>query len=263
MSFDSLERIGQKRSQEFERVFLVSDRGWSLYFNVAGDHDPGDVRCELLRISKGVPTSSRTKVQKTSILGAPYIRPSEYRPPRTIETSGSYEPRCLSQVTKRTEYYSARAKDFWISIRYDVDESAANLEINQKATYQLYESYNRLHLALFSVLKTLPCDHNIEPPTRYDLDLGVATSCGLMFVRSGTDWGNKSINRHRICIVLTYGDRRARWLAITGNLADPRTESMASPHSNDRRVMLRCNRTCPNCAVKAAAAMSGKWFVIL
>ena len=42
-----------------------------------------------------------------------------------IEESGSYVPRCVTPVVKRTEYYSSRSKEFWLSVRYDIKGNVA------------------------------------------------------------------------------------------------------------------------------------------
>ena len=103
------------------RLFLISERGWSLYYNNIGDNDPGTVSCESLSIKRGVPTNTRTQERRYQISDAPRIHPLP--PPKgpapcpwIIEKSGPYIPRCFTHVTKRTEHYSSRSKDFWLSI---------------------------------------------------------------------------------------------------------------------------------------------------
>ncbi len=43
------------------RLFLISERGWSLFYSNIGDNYPGTVNCESLSIKRGVPTNLRTK----------------------------------------------------------------------------------------------------------------------------------------------------------------------------------------------------------
>ena len=239
------------------RLFLVSERGWSLYHSNLGDNDPGAVNCESLCIKRGVPTNTRTQERRYQISDAPRIRPPS--PPKgpalrpwVIEKSGSYVPRCLTPVVKRTEHYSSRSKDFWLSIRYDIVESWPD----GVKKYSLYASHRQFHEALWLVVKTEPCGHAQDPPQREELDLGVVTVKGF-------DWTAESgTENHRVCVCLVMGDSRARWLVVGGIIQDT-DEAENVPDGLARRVMLRCDSCCVDCAVKAASSLEGKWLVIL
>ena len=241
------------------RLFLICERGWSVYPNNIGDNDPGTVNCESLSIKRGVPTSTRTQERRYQISDAPRIRP--LAPPKgpnpspwIIEESGSYVPRCVTPVVKRTEYYSSRSKEFWLSVRYDIRETWPE-EVKE---YSLYASHRQFHEALWGVVKSEPCTHPKDTLNSEELDLGVVTVKGF-------DWTADEFSlkkHHRICICLVKGDPGARWLVIGGIVRD--TDNAENvPKGLTRRVMLRCNNCCVSCAVQSASSMEGRWLVIL
>jgi hypothetical protein len=102
-------------------------------------------------------------------------------------------------VAKRTEHYSSKSKDFWLSIRYDIVESWPE----GVKKYSLYASHRQFHEALWLVVKTEPCAHAQYPRQREELDLGVVTVKGF-------DWTAESgTENHRVCGCLVMGDSRA------------------------------------------------------
>jgi hypothetical protein len=239
------------------RLFLICERGWSLYYSNLGDNDPGPINCESLSIKRGVPTNTRTQERRYQISDAPRIRPPA--PPKgsapspwVIEKSGSYVPRCFTPVVKRTEHYSSRSKDFWLSIRYDIVESWPE----GVKKYSLYASHRQFHEALWGVVKTAPCAHPKDLSKNEVLDLGVVTVKGF-------DWTSEmGTENHRICVCLVTGDSRARWLVIGGIIRDADGAENVS-EGLTRRVMLRCDSCCVNCAIQSASSLEGKWLVIL
>ena len=250
----SLHKISPQNEKE---VFLISQRGWSVFHNCIGDYDPADVNCELIFIKRGVPTNLRTNEQKYLISDAPRIHPQKgSRPPVIVDKGDSYIPWCLSRVTKRMELYSIRSKEFFLSIRFDIDESGSPLGPEEAAKYSIYTSYQQFHTGLWAVVKTSPCSHPYHCNQAQPLDLSVVTAKGL-------DWLNcdMDLKEPRICICLVKGDARARWLAVAGLIVDE--SGIEITKRLRRRVMLRCHGCCEDCAVKAASAMTGKWLVIL
>lgn len=239
------------------RLFLVSERGWSLYHGNLGDNDPGSVNCEYLFIKRGVPTNSHTQERRYQISDAPRIRPpappkGPAPSPSEIEKSGTYVPRCFTKVVKRTEQYISRSRDFWLSIRYDVEE----VWPEGTKRYSLYGSHRQFHEALWGVVRTTPCEHPKNKNGPEQLDLGVVTVKGF-------DWTvERETKSHRICVCLVKGDSRARWLVLGGIVQDT-DEGENLPDGLERRVMLRCDNCCVKCAVLQAGSMDGKWLVIL
>jgi hypothetical protein len=239
------------------RLFLVCERGWSLYHSNLGDNDPGTVNCESLSIKRGVPTNTRTQERRYQISDAPRIHPPAPLKglallPWIIEKSGSYVPRCFATVLKRTEYYSSRSKDFWLSIRYDIVETWPEGVKN----YSLYASHRQFHEALWGVVKTAPCTHPKDTLDTKELDLGVVTVKGF-------DWtAETGTENHRVCVCLVKGDPRARWLVIGGIIRDT-DDAENVPEGLARQVMLRCDNCSVDCAVQSASSFEGKWLVIL
>lgn len=243
-----------------EGLFLTCHQGWSLFYNSVGDYDPGDINCELLSIKRGVPTNTRTGERKYRIADAPSHIQRGVDTPRGFDRGGSYIPRCVSKVHKRTEHYSSRSDEFWLSIRFDIEETdfyrrTPDQMATQDQRYSLYGSYSRFHQNLWAVLRTIPCPHGDEACGPLPLDLDARTVLGLT-------WANacdESISDARICICLVKGDARARWLVVYGAIA----KSSMGVTNLGRRLLLRCDDCCEDCSVKAASAMKGDWLVIL
>lgn len=245
---------------ESEDLFLTSHNGWSLFYSTVGDHDPGRIHCELLSVKRGVPTNTRTGERKYRIADALPVE-RDVRMPVVVDKGSSYLSRCVTKVYKRTEHYSSRSSEFWLSIRFDIEElelfhwqtphQQAN-RVREDIRYSIYASQRQFHEALWSTVKTLPCPHPDGASEPIPLDLGAVTVAGLTW-SNGIGF-NADI---RICICLVKGDARARWLVVNGII--PNSDSGAL----GRQVLLRCNDCCEDCALKAASMMKWKWLVVL
>lgn len=237
------------------RPFLACQQGWSLFYSCVGDYDPQDINCELLCIKQGVPTNTRTNERKYRITDAPMLgmrRPK----PVILDEKDSYLPRCVTKVVKRTEHYSSRSSGFWFSIRFDVEEQdfhqrSPSQQAGSGQRYSVYGSYGEFQYAMWGVVKTTPCTHQIEDGKRLPLDLDVQTIGGFP---SKDDATLSLEEKARISLCLVKGDARARWLALCTitNKGDPSTG-----------ILFRCNGCCGDCAVKTASSMSGEWYVVL
>ena len=246
---------------ESDEVFLTSHRGWSLFYSSIDDRDPGKLNCETLRIERGVPTNRKTGERKYRIADAPCVEQG-LRTPNLVDNGSSYLPRCVTKVYKRTEYYSSRANEFWLSIRFDIEEqlfsrrdlAQQTCELGEKIRYSVYASHSKFHDALGGIVKSTPCSHPDNDGKTLPLDLGTVTAAGLTWA-----YGSGAVDHNRICICLVKGDARARWLVVNGILPSTNMESPAL----DRKLLLRCDGCCEDCAVKAAAAMEGNWLLVL
>ncbi|KAL8718950.1 MAG: hypothetical protein Q9225_003979 [Loekoesia sp. 1 TL-2023] len=237
-------------STESKGIFLTCHQGWSLFYSSVGDYDPEEITCELLCIKQGVPTNTRTGERKYRISDAPPVE-QDPKNPKAFEEGTSYLPRCLTKVYKRTEHYSSRSQEFWLSIRFDIEELGFRKdELDQR--YSLYASYFRFHQALWGVVKTLPCPHRNENHKALPLDLDTKTVAGLTWAYSKGE-----AEEPRICICLVKGDARARWLVVYSIFAN------RHGGAQDRQLLLRCSGCCLDCSVKAAGTMRGQWLVIL
>ena len=241
---------------ESEGLFLTCHQGWSLFYSIVGDYDPGEINCELLCIKQGVPTNTRTGERKYRIADAPSVL-KDVMTPRVLDNGDSYVPRCSTKVYNRTEHYSTRRDEFWLSIRFDIEEldfqnRTRVQRTGQDQKYSLYASYSQFHQALWGVVKTIQCAHGNEDCKPLPLDLGTRTVTGLTWAN-----GNGNTGEARICICLVKGDARARWLVVNGIIAND------EPGSLQRQLLLRCEGCCADCAVKSASAMKGSWLVVL
>ncbi|KAL8720415.1 MAG: hypothetical protein Q9181_007913, partial [Wetmoreana brouardii] len=196
-------------------LFLTCHQGWSLFYSCVGDHDPGEINCELLSIKRGVPTNTRTGERKYQITDAPSIE-ENLRTPKILDKGDSYLPRCVTKVYKRTEHYSSRSEAFWLSIRFDIEEvdfhrQTLSQRAGQDQRYSLYASHSQFHEGLWGVVKTIPCHHRNEDCGPLPLDQDAMTVTGLTWANGDGDAVDT-----RICICLVKGDARARWLVVNG-----------------------------------------------
>jgi hypothetical protein len=230
---------------DHKHAFLMSDFGWSVSLHCVGDRDPSDVKSHLICVRRGVPTNHRGE-RKSKIRDAEGIGGSC---PGTIirdEGKETYRPRCDLEVFNREEYYGSRTKEFWLSLRMDI-RTAENVS---SRIWDDYTSYRELHDALWEVdiVQGNICNHSVKSLETARLGLEIATF-------SGWGWqmnqGRDQIPQ-RICVCLTKGDRRARWLAIKYFHDDPR-----------RRVLLRGTGCCEDCALDTAIGCPGEWILIL
>lgn len=247
---------GEAAVVESEGLFLTCHQGWSLFYSSVGDYDPGEINCELLSIKPGVPTNTRTGERRYRMADAAFIE-EQVRTPRVLDKGNSYLPRCATKVYKRTEHYSSRSDEFWLSMRFDIEEVDFHRRTPIQRTghdqrYCLYASYSRFHEAFWGIVKTIPCPHRSENGEPLPLDLDTVTVAGLTWASSNGDAGET-----RICICLVKGDVRAQWLVVNGIMADGGSTDLG------RQILLRCDGCCADCSVRAASAMRGKWLVIL
>lgn len=136
-------------------------------------------------------------------------------PCRVVTDRGAtYNPRCLSTVKKRTEYYASGKDDFQASVCFQVNECLGS-DDNTGREYEIFRSYRALHQGLWVTHTAPPCeDVKTDNSTTHTAKLGLdVAAC------TGIDWPEEDGNGdgdvpERICIALVKGDRRARWLAV-------------------------------------------------
>ena len=106
---------------DIDSLFLTCHNGWNLFYSSVGDYDPGEIKCELLSIKRGVPTNIRTGERKYRIVDAPSVGPAVIFPTVSDEVY-PYAPRCATKVYTRTEHYSSRSDEFWLSIKVYIED---------------------------------------------------------------------------------------------------------------------------------------------
>lgn len=252
-------------------VFMVSDFGWTLYLSTFGDNDgdPARINPERLFVFQGVPTNKKTGKRKFrardatvsdlswAITGQTYGKPTW-----TIDvpgaTSGLYKPRCVSPVHTRNEFFGPATDAFHIIIRYRGEHLEPVLQDGRRHQFEVERAYRALHDNLWNTYRAPPCTHKdlhrSEWPQEHSLGIDVATAAGnwSWFIEEQNP-RQKTKVLQRIVILLVKGDARARWLAV----------GVAFESKRLRHTMLRGFDCCEACAVQAAAAKEGKWFVII
>ena len=114
--------IGKETSID-DRVFLVSDFGWSVFLGVVGDTDPASINPEMLFLRKGTPTKLRTGERRSIMRDTEKDVLTSNRfslvPELQILDKGrSYKPRSIYSVDQRYEYYGVLKDDFQLNIRF-------------------------------------------------------------------------------------------------------------------------------------------------
>ncbi len=230
--FQTLGTLLTGRIESTEYLVLVSDFGWSVYFDCIGDDDPANIRPELVHIKKGVPTSVRTKEKKNQIRSMTFSAYAGVGEINVIDEGENFIPRCLSRVTRRVEYYSAKRNGFVHYVRLELSrDESHSLFISREA----YVGYRSLNKGLWVLHRTKPCQHKSEADGAVaPLGPDMATIIGR---RIGT-----ARTPHRVLIHLVKGDPRARMLAaLDANSALP------------WQTMLRTPDCCVDCALKAVS----------
>ena len=246
-------------SSEPDTTFLESRNGWSVFYASVGDHDPGRVNCDLICIRPGVPTSSKTDERKRRIVDAPGVYSNEPKPKGLSNNKHVYSPRSAVKISRRVEHWTSKENEFCLSIRFDVEETEPRGpkpvgSLQNFPHYSLYASYGRFHAALWRTVKTKQCPHPGRVVAPVPLDIDARTYIGLQMT--------PALEEGRIHILLVRDNPRARWLVVQ-SLLGREYHFNRSSREPPRQVMLRCVSCCDDCAVKAAAALSGDWLVIL
>ena len=171
-----------------------------------------------------------------------------------MEMNGSFQPRCILPVIGRSDYYSSRDGEFWHRMVFCVNPSSpTEVLLRPRQQVFLHATYRQLHRILWRSIQSDPCPHGGDLPlASARLDGGVVTVGGFGWYEDLS----RPLQAYRICVVLVKGNRWARWLAMAGLFGNKES-------SQKRQVMLRHDECCEECAVDAAAALPGKWIVII
>ena len=210
------------------------------------------MKCELLSIREGVPTSQRTNERRYRIRDAPGISTTEPPVKASEDDERAFIPRSLTKIHKRIEHWTTRQDEFWLSIRFDV--GGVDDEVFELEKYSIFVSYGQYHEALWGIVKTKPCQHEEKTPEPLSLDLDAKTFTGLQWTGVQEEC--------RIFIALVRGNARSRWLVVHGLLGRGINYN-GTREQVHQQVMLRCDSCCDLCAVRAAGALQGKWLVVL
>jgi hypothetical protein len=241
------------QSNDHIDAFLISNFGWSVSLACIGDKNPSEVKSTLIHVRRGVPINNLGE-RKHKIKDAVGIRIG-HCPTNVIEDEGSetYHPRCEFSVANRAEYFSSRNKEFWLSIRLDIQRLNNAKEGVNPPVWDNYMSYRELHNALWNVdvVQDEKCNHMEKSLDVARLGMEVVTFSGLSW--HDLDHAPEIMQfPQRVCICLTKDDWGARWLAIKHFHSDPY-----------RRALLRGPGCCEDYALDTVITLPGQWVLIL
>ena len=163
---------------------------------------------------------------------------------KILDRGSTYVPRCVEHVVKRIEYYATTRDDFRLSIRHNVELRSASESVAE-ARFVISRSLRSFHEGLWGSVIAPTCSHEEKEYDLKPVELppGVAAGTSL-------DWDEDSDREEpeTICIALAKNDPNTRWLCVA---------------MSERKVMIRGISTCVICAVNSAAALPGKWLVLI
>lgn len=234
----------------WDRICLISDRGWSAWISTFGDLDPSFVSVGSVRVGRGSPC--RNGVWKAGIWDSEHGEYYHFDVKTDVERAQSYGQAsslcCAEKVTMESPYCGEGDDVFLVSTRLRLHDAIPN----QKPLHRV--GYRSLQKALWWAHLSRACSHGSQ--MRKDIKLGVdcATIKGFGYHLYDTD--------ERIQIYLTAHSLGARWLALV-------MVPWISVNSEDgegvgsRQILLRVDDCCFQCVIDQAAAQPGKWFIIL
>ena len=250
--------------------WLQSDSGWSVFYDIVGDKDPSEVTPELVHVQRGVPTHVSSGERRKILLDGVYPPKSQNFP--TIKGS-SYLPKNNLRIHQRKEFWDRNAREFRLTVSIDVHvvhyEGARDIPSKAYPKFQALEAelmarakflggygYQEAHSALWeATLTPLDCCKHGFPGVRGTTDhaqLGphAAVVAGYEAPYKIED-GVAVRLPHTVIILLTLGDPRLRWLALTAS------------KNTGRDIIIRRPECCPNCALEHAANWHSQCHVIL
>ena len=264
--------LGQRYSDSFiEQGLLVSDCGWSLFFDAIDATDPSDVSICNLRILAGAPSiedASKDRVVKDRILDGP------------TELSFSYSnPSVLQGYNSSVKFFpgvsTARRGDSLVGFS-DNDAFLAT----QSFTWKFRGTEAKVHILGFREMLDLCNDFIWLPPCACDDKTAKWRShlSGKLFITKGSDvleetpsyiWKHESWNsEYAVSLFPSMGDHessdKATWMFhVTGNPAarwlqmDDMVRNPLFWKGKERHTFIRGHETCVPCASEFATG-SGK-----
>lgn len=231
----------------WEKVCLVSERGWSALISTFGDTDPAYATAGSLRICRGTPC--RNGVWKSGIWDSAQKSWQFMTDPEKAESCGQNASlRCAEPVTLDKPYCGEGGNAFIICARFRLHRSVSG----QSKTIRV--GYRELHTALWGAQASERCPHGSRSYEEVKLSLGCATVAGFGNYLEDTV--------ERILIHLTAGSIGARWLALATIPFCSVVDDEAEDQEGIRQILLRGNDCCFQCAIDQTAAQPGKWFII-
>ncbi|KAL8927084.1 MAG: hypothetical protein Q9208_002630 [Pyrenodesmia sp. 3 TL-2023] len=241
--------LGHRQNVEnlpWEKICLISDRGWSAWIPTLADIDPGYVRAGSLMLGRGTPC--RNGIWKRGILD--HTRRGCFfnfvTPPQRAESCGQATSlRCAEKVTLENPYCGEGDDQFLVSARFRTNRIQKTLQ---------RVGYKELHRCLWWAQVSKGCRHGGRSPGNVKLDVGCAAVAGFGNYLEHTG--------ERILVFLTAHSVGARWLGLA-SLPWLSIDGEGGTGAPLRQILLRSNDCCYRCVVDEAALQAGEWFIIL
>ena len=226
---------------------LISDRGWSVFVSTFSDADPSFIDPRYVSVVRGVP--SRHGIRKTGITDGPNAIAGPYHWTAVEKAGDTAILRCSTKVEQSRIQCGEQRDVFILSI--PLKSHNPELDCHQPVSgrtsathYMVRTGYRRYFQALWLAQRSRRCEHSPQEPQEIRLPPDSATVTGIV--------ATKAFHDLRILILLTAGNRFARWGALVGYADNGR-----------RQMLLRGYDCCFACVVSQAASQPGKWVIIL
>jgi hypothetical protein len=229
----------------WDRVCLVSDRGWSAWIPTFGDEDPAYTKAGSLFVNRGSPC--RNGIWKSGVWDMPQQNWSFMTDPRKAEASGQQASlRCAQEVSFMNPFCGEGEDIFLVYARFK-----QHCEPDEQKIQRV--GYRELQKSLWWAQITSKCHHGAQNIS-IKLPLGCATLMGFGHHVEDAE--------ERILVCLTADSVGARWLALV-SFAWTSTIPLSSPDEGPPHLLLRRKNCCFQCAIDQAALKPGRWFLIL
>lgn len=240
--------LGQRKrvwDSPWDRVCLVSDRGWSAWIPTFSDEDPTYMKAGCIFIGRGSPC--RNGVWKSGVWDMPQQNRSFMTEPQKAEASGQQASlRCAQDVSFEKPFCGEGEDIFLVYARLKQHHSPHEQKVQRIGYRELQKSLWWAHI-------TNKCRHGAQNVS-IELPLGCATLVGFgNYVEDGEE---------RILVCLTAESVGARWLALVA-FAWTTVLPMSGSDEIAPRLLLRSENCCFQCAIDQAALKPGKSFLIL
>ncbi|MCJ1226978.1 hypothetical protein MMC12_003633 [Toensbergia leucococca] len=228
----------------WDRVCLVSNRGWSAWLPTFAISDPEYIHVGGLFIGRGSPC--RKGVWKLGVRDMPQALNLDTEPELAAGPGERVTLRCSENVTFDTPYCGEGGDVFFVYCRLKRYHASGCQKLSKIG-------YRDLHKSLWWAQVTNACQHRrAQDQDEFELPIG----CGTL-----TGFGHHVMDtEERILICLTAKSIGARWLAL---LLLPFMNVPGDPDDQPRRIWIRSSRCCFRCAIDQAALKIGRSFLVL
>ena len=228
---------------EWEKICLLSDKGWSAWIATFGDLDPAFISAGSLRLGRGSPC--RNGVWKSGIRDFhPDFLDFKTDPQRAESCGQSTSLRCSGKVTMDSPYCGEGGDCFLVSARFRVHNAIPNQRPVHRVGFKTLQKY------LWWAQLSKACSHKSQMSKEIKLGIDCATIKGFGNYLEDTE--------ERILIYLTAHSVGARWLALA-TVQGMSVSMYEGEESGSRQMLLRVIDCCFQCAIDQAAAQPGKW----